>query len=526
VVAFADLIQLPTLEEIKARVIALAVAAGLPVTSWIPGDPSERWTDIIPRAIDAFLSSYTTQAVRMFFLELATDPGDAGDLSPDQTARPGFLSALGAGWFGVVRGQATYAPGVVTITNAGTAPATFSAYDLTFQRSTAGDDGGYPTYRNQTDATVYTGPGETLTLAVGASASIPIIAEQIGSYANASPGEVSIVVTGSFGTFTVTNASPVRGTDREDRALYIDRCRLQSGAASPNGAADAYRYASTTGADGEPLQLWDGSGATSVNRVYVSPDSSTGEVLIYLANPSGPASSVEVQSANANINGITVADASGVVWNANPIGVVPDGIVLGPTVSDAKTGAPGPATAIATSVGFLAGTVRIKAIPGVASLTLIADIHRAIEAAQSAYFETVPIGGLDQVGGTGVVYRNDLEVVMKDSYPGLYAANLTKPASTTQVIALGHVPVYVGQPEVTAAAESPSSPGTVRLTVNKNLTGLSQVQIWEAVTSGGLSLVGTWNFTWINSTTIDLDGSVWTGSFTSCSLSAIIVTVV
>lgn len=527
-VAFADLLQLPTLEEIKARVIAFAEDAQLKVKNFIPGEPSERWLEIIPRSIDAFLSNITTTAVRMFFLELATDPGDAGDLSTDQTPRPGFLSALGAGWYGVTRGQATYAPGVVTLTNTGTLPATISAYDLTFQRSSAGADGGYPTYRNETDATVYTGPGATLTLAPSASATIPIIAEQAGSVANASPGEISVVVTNSFGTFSVTNANPVIGADREERALYISRCRLQSGAASPNGAADAYRYASTTGADGKPLQLWDGTGATTVNRVFVSPDSSTGEVLIYLANSTGPASTVEVSSANGNINGITIADTNGVVWNPNPIGVVPDGIVLGPTVTDTKTQAPGPAKAIATNVGFLAGTVRIKAIPGVASLTLIRDIHVAIEAAESLYFETIPIGGLDQVAGAGVVYRNDLEAVLKDSYPGLYAANLTKPSSVTQVISLGHVAVYVGPPVVSAAADNGS--GEVRLTVDKDLTGLAQVQIWEAVTGGSgtpLSIVGTWNFTYISATQIDLDGSVFPpgGTFTSCSLSAIIVTV-
>lgn len=124
-VAFADLFQLPTLAAIKTRVLAFAVDAGLPVTIWIPGEPSERWTEILPRAIDAFLSNITTQTVRMFFLELATDPGDAGDLSADQTPRPGFLSALGAGWFGVVRGQSTYAAGFVTLTNTGPTKATF-----------------------------------------------------------------------------------------------------------------------------------------------------------------------------------------------------------------------------------------------------------------------------------------------------------------------------------------------------------------------------------------------------------------
>jgi len=118
-----------------------------------------------------------------------------------------------------------------------------------------------------------------------------------------------------------------------------------------------------------------------------------------------------------------------------------------------------------------------------------------------------------------------VESVLKDCYPALYAANLTKPASVTTVIAVGHVAVYVGPPEVSAAVDSPLTPGRIRLTVNQDLTGLAQVQIWKA-DSPGMSLLGTWDFVWINSTHIDLVGSVFAGTFNSCSLSAIIVTVV
>ncbi|MEK9646432.1 MAG: hypothetical protein VW547_12890, partial [Alphaproteobacteria bacterium] len=89
-VAFGDLLELPTRAEIKARIITYAEAALLPVTSWVLGDPSERWIEISARAIDGFLSNITTQAVRAFFFDLTTDPGDAGDLSADQTPRPGW----------------------------------------------------------------------------------------------------------------------------------------------------------------------------------------------------------------------------------------------------------------------------------------------------------------------------------------------------------------------------------------------------------------------------------------------------
>lgn len=543
-VGFADLFVLPTRAEIKARIITFAEDAGLPVTSWVLGDPSERWIEIAARALDGFLSNITTQAVRAFFFDLNTDPGDAGDLSAVQTPRPGWLSAFGSGWWGVQRGGATYATGSLLVTNAGSTPATFGPFDLSFQRSTVGADGGYPTYRNAEDDAVYTGIGGTLTLAPGASATIPIVCEQIGSYGSASPGEISVVVTQSFGTLTCTNASPLVGSDREERATYITRARQQSAAASPNGPADAYRYAATTGADGNPLQLGNGGGSTTVNRVYVSPDSSEGTVTIYLANPSGPASVEEVASANGNINGILITADDGTIYNPNPIGVVPDGITIGPTVSDPVTGAPGPAAAVATYIGPLKGTARIKAVRGLGAVELISEVHNAIEDAVSAFFsspDTAPIGGVDQVLGAGVIYTSDIQNTVRDAYPvpvagqiptpSLYGVDLTSPATSTTAIALGRVPVYRGPPAISNAVDNGS--GLVQIIV-ASTTGFVDgdfIQIYDVEgLVGGSSdwLTGTWEIDVISATQIDLLASVFPmgGDITSARFSAIIVTVV
>lgn len=545
-VAFADLFSLQTRTAIKTRLLAIATAAGLPITSWIPGDPSERWTEIIPRAIDEFLSNFTTQAVRAFFFDLNTDPGDAGDLSADQTPRPGFLSAFGAGWWGVERGGATYASTTITLTNTGPSPATFKPYDLTFERSSAGADGGHPTYRNSEDPAIYVGLGGTLTLAPGAFATIPVVCEQIGSQGTAAPGEISVVVTGSFGTFTATNPTAAIGEDREDRTVYITRSRQQSAAASPAGPSDAYRYAATTGADGKPLQLWDGSGATTVNRVYVSEDDSTGHVLAYLANPSGPASSVEVSSANGNINGIAILSASGVVHNKNPIGVRPGTASIGPTIADSKTLAPGPAAAIATTIGPIAGTAKVKLGPGESGADIIANAQAAIALQLAEFFaspETAPVGGVDQTAGTGFMYRSDIFDVVKHAYPvpvagqltvpRLYAVSPSFPSSTSTTIVIGHVPVLRGNPTISAIADNGS--GLVRLTLSSvtNLDVSRPVQIYavEGLTGGsGDWLSGIWTVAAIDTLnkTVDLVGSVFPsgGTFTSALLSTIAISVV
>ena len=528
---FADLYTVQTLQQIKARFISISQSAGLAVTSWVLGDPSERWIEVGARAVDAFAANVIVQSVRAFFFDLNTDPGDAGDLSADQTPRPGWLSAFGSGWWGVQRGGQTFATGFVTVTNAGSTPATFAPFDLTFQRSTAGADGGKPTYRNTEDGAIYVGIGGTLTLAPGASETIPIVCEQAGTYGSATPTQIDVVVTQSFGTLTCSNASPVLGADREARETYIARCRQQSAAASPNGPQDAYRYASTTGADGNPLQLYDGSGPTTVSRVYVSSDSATGVVTIYLANPSGPATAAEVSSANGNIHGIAIPDpVSGIVYNPDPIGVVPDTVTLAPTVADAVTGAPGPAAAITRFIGPLGGTARIKASAGISSVTLIAACHLAIEANFSAYMSQVPIGGFDQTAGAGTTYRSDFECVVRDAYTGLYAIDLDLPTTPTVAVAEGRVPVYQGPPAISAAADNGA--GLVRLTVDSStvLTTGEQIQIYEADVSGGSGnwLLGTWTVTQIDPTHVDLQGSAFPGGgvFTSASMSLIIITVV
>lgn len=546
--AFSDLITIPTREQIKTAFIAIAQSppVQLLVTAWVPGDATERWIEIGTRAIEQFLSNPVTEAVRGFFLELATDPGDPGDLSADQTPRPGWLSALGLGWYGVPRGERTFAAGFVTLTNTGSTVASFAPFDLTFQRTTAGPDGGFPTYRNTEDDALYVDLGGTITLAPGASVEIPAQAEQIGEYANAAPGQVAILVTQSFGVMSVSNDAPLLGSEREDRDLYITRCKLQSAAASPNGPADAYRYActTTTAVDengvftGVPLPLYDGSGSTTVNRVYVSTDSDTTDVTIYLANPGGPATPVEVSSANGNIWGIPIVADDGVIYNENPIGVAPDIATLGPTVADAKTGAPGPAAAISAAVGPLKGTAKIKLRKGETAPDLIRAVHEAIGISESEFFaspEEAPIGGRDPVAGTGYLYKSDIQTAIETAYPRpinglvaerrLYAVTLSSPILDI-ALSIGAVGVYVGPPTVTAAGDNGG--GLVRLTLSDAtaLTTGTQIQLYDSVTTGGLVLDGVWTVTNISPTQVDLQGSTWTGSFNSTKLALIILTVV
>ena len=416
--SFSDLYTRPTATQIKTAILDIADAAGLLVTSWILGDPSERWIEIVARGLDAFTSTIQVQYVRSWFLDLATDPGDPGDLSADQTPRPGWLSALGENWYGTIRRGQTLATGTLALTNVGGSAATFYPLSLTFQSDVAQSDGGYPTYRNSPDPSIYTNPDGSVTVAASATINIPIVAEQIGSYASAQPGHIVVVVTSGSGSFTCTNASPVLGTERETPDAYRARCRTAADQQSPGGPGNAYRRAATTAIDGSALQRWDGSGPVGTTRVYVSADSTLGYVFCFFADNDGPADAIDVASSNANITGIP----EGVI--TDPIGVVPDCVTY--------QGAAATATTIA-----LSGSCKIKARPGVTAL----DVKNAIVSALSAAFATFEIGGFDQVAGAGVIYTVDLSGIVRDAFPGIYDVTITTPGTSTTALAIGHVAV-------------------------------------------------------------------------------------
>jgi hypothetical protein len=448
---------------IKIQLSALAAANKLPVTSWIPGDPTERWLDITPRLMAAVISDPLTQLVRGMFLDLATDPGDVAadgtpDLSEDQTPRPGFLSALGLSWFGTRRREQTYAACSVTVRNDSAAPATFHAFDLSFTTQApepVKSDNGRPTYRNVADPGVYTGIGGTLTLAPGATATFPLLAEQIGTYGSVAANSL-ICTTQSFGTLTVTASTQAVGTEREAAPLYRARCRTTADAHSPGGPLQAYIRAMNTAKDGSPLQRYDGSGPVGITDAYVSPSSATGVVTMYVRGPAGGASvtTADVDSANANIIGLPL----GIV--TDPIGVLPDTVGFGPNTYGGGAAFPAgtPSLAIVTdttiavtysvklrtgaTVGLPGGTIPAGTYtysgsyaPGITSS--LAVITAAIQSTIAADMYAAGINGKDFNGTNGKVYLDDIVASTRAGFPGLYNPTVSLPVGDT-TINVGH----------------------------------------------------------------------------------------
>jgi hypothetical protein len=420
--------QFPDAAGSKAAWIAIMQAAG-PVdpATFIVGDPSERFLEIGGRAMGAW-GVVPTQAAKGLFLHLATDPGDVDDfgnpdLSADQTPRPGFLSALGLGWFGVTRGEQTFATTFLTVKNNGaTTTAPFKAGELFAEFSGASrSDGGTPTYRSTADDAIYTGLGGTLTIAAGASVVLPFEAQQIGSYGGAGVNQIDTLVTQSFapvaGDMVITASTVAIGQEREDRVDYIARCEIEADKLSPGGPVAGYLFAMNTAKDGTPLQRHDDSGPVGITRAYVSPRNAQGNVVAYFADDDGPADATDVASANANIEGVVL----GVI--TNPIGV--QGGAMGYSGS-AATG-----TTVAVTY-----TVKAKAAPGVTT----GGVETAIADALAAYFSTIDIGGYDQTAGAGTLYADKIKAVIAKAWPTIYHTTMAAPSADV-ALALGHVAV-------------------------------------------------------------------------------------
>lgn len=413
-----------TKAELKATFISILQSAGFPATDWTLGGISERITEIIPRVLDQVLSTVIVSAVRAFFFELNTDPGDEGNADPEPKA--GWLSGFGFGWYAVERRGRTFATGFEDVTNDNLTSIEVKPGDLVFRRNSAEPDGGTPTYTTTEDASIYVNPNGSVTIAAGATVTLPIQADVEGTYSNAGSGDIDEVTTGTFGSLTVTNVNPVLAEEREPREDYIARCRRSLNRVAQGSPTALYEYAANTALDGTPLQRHDGSGVVGISKVFVDDGlTEAGSVTVYCADGDGPADATDVDSADANITGIPL----GVI--TEPIGVVPGSV-------DYAT-----EPAISNTVNVV-GTAKVK-LADAGGLTAL-ELQTKITDALAEYFRTFPIGGLDRVSGAGKLYTSDMVGVARDAWTGLYAVVITTPAGSSTNLALGEVATLDSDP--------------------------------------------------------------------------------
>jgi hypothetical protein len=260
--SLASLLIQETKETIYATALSIAVAIGLPVSTWQPGDPTRSLYHLEAETL-ATLEAVVVGFISSGFLDYASGQ---------------WLKILAKQVFNVDVPEATFAITDVELTNGGGGLYPIDVGDLTFKNSLTGK-----TYRNTTTGTLASGPGTTLTLTV--------VADEAGTASSAGAGEIDTMVTTLIGV-TCTNAVAAVGLDEQDEDTTRQQCRDKLGALSPNGPRDAYSYVARNSSL---------TGTFGINRVRIFADSDIGEVTIYAAGPSGAISAPDLALLEAAI---------------------------------------------------------------------------------------------------------------------------------------------------------------------------------------------------------------------------------
>lgn len=375
--SLASLLVQETKAAIYQKGLDIAEAIGLPVTSWRPGDPT-RALFHLESEILATLEELVVNFIRAGFLDYATGI---------------WLKILAEQVYGVTVPDATYATTTVRLTNTKGGVFDIDAGDLTLKNPSTGK-----TYHNTTGGHLASGPGTTL--------DITVEADEAGSDSSAAAGEITELVTTLPGV-TCTNAAAAVGVDEQDEATTRQQCRDKLGSLSPNGPRDAYAYVARNK---------DLTGTGAVNRVRVVSSSTSGDVTVYVAGPSGAVAAPD----------LALVEAAIATW-ATPLCVTP-------TVLSAS-----PVTVPVTYTLWVYKSVNKTS----------AEVQADVTAALEAMFAARPIGGDIVPPAAGALFKSLVESTIRATFSQAFRVTVAAPAA-----------------DVTLAANEVPELGTVTATIN------------------------------------------------------------
>lgn len=354
----AELFTPLTPDQVEAKLLQIAQVLQFPVTAWAPLDSMAVLLAIVA-ANDSNLTDTMTLMGRSGLLDFAANT--------DGTTNP-WLTVLADSGYDVQREESTFAEtNSMVVRNVAAVPYVIAPGDLTFA-ITSGRNAGQ-TFHNTT--------GGTLPATVGVL-SLTILADTSGSGSTAQPGTITTMVTPLAGV-TASNTLAAIGIDEESDQKLVQRCRAKLGALSPDGPGKAYEFAAlstvnpTTGA---PID---------VNRVSVSPFSSTGQVQVYVASTSGPVPG-------------TVGDLT------TDLGLVAQNIF--------EIAMPTAVTVAVDSATILSVLIRATVYMRDSNTIPAGDVQTAILEKLLAYFQGQPVGGTN-VGAGG---RTFLDAIIGEVY--------------------------------------------------------------------------------------------------------------
>jgi uncharacterized phage protein gp47/JayE len=360
-----QLLDLPDDTGTLQALLALLQLGGFPVTAWQSGSVGPVLTNMEAKAL-ASLGRAISKIAAAGYLARSDDPttGAAG----------AWLDFLGEQVFQDKRNDATFTNGQVVLVDAANAgPFTIQPNGLWVSEASK------KYLFNSTNQAI-------LTLPLGGSLPVDVIAAEAGAAYNLAPGVISVLQTSLPGV-TVSNPIPGGaqtwitsvGTDRESDALYTARLKAKWSTIGSGSTDGAYFYNATTPSV---------TGTNEVTQCGVSNDGSGG-VLVVVAGAAGPVSTTA----------LTAVDA--VMQAKRPLTV------------RVRTN-----NAIPSQTPF-AGTVYVSS-----KYDLSATLS-AVQVAIAALCRTVPIGGTLYVAQV-------IETIMM--VPGVYNVALQLPATT---VALG-----------------------------------------------------------------------------------------
>lgn len=373
-VSLATLLVKTTKTAIYETALSVAKLVGLNVDSWQAGDPTRSLYHLESELL-ATLEDVVYGFISSGFLDYATGV---------------WLEVLADQFFGVTVPDATFASADVVLTNGGGGfYPDIAAGDLTFKNTLTGK-----TYRNTTGGPLASGPGTTLT--------VTVVAEEAGAESSAGAGEIDDMVTPLLGV-TCSNPLAAVGIDKQDDETTRQQCRDSRGALSPDGPPSAYAYV----ARNSTL-----TGTSNITRVRVYSDSDTGDVLVYLAGPSGTV--LEADRA--------LVETAILKW-ATPLCITP-------TVASADV-----VTVDVTYQLWLYSNVNKTSD----------EVEEEVEDALAAMFATRQIGGdIVPPATTGALYKSLIESTIRGVFPEAFRVAVSLPASdvaldNNEVAALGTV---------------------------------------------------------------------------------------
>lgn len=381
-VTFAELITTSTRDEVLDSEITIATSLGMPTTAWQPVQ-----VDRSTLAVMAQLGSNFTFTVSNI-AQGAYAATASVMANPDGSPINAWMDLRGKDQYNVTRLDATFAAVDSTgfsVTNSSTTDyGTFQPNQLHFQNPVT-----LATYTNS--AAVHIAPSATTPVA--------IVADVAGAASTSGPSTITTMLTPLIGC-TCTNSASVIGLDEESNALYYQRCQAKLGTLSPNGPSQAYEFIAKSITD--PDQPWyDASITAAITRVTVL--KAPALVQVYVADAGGAPSVGDVAIANTAIQAWAVPSGTTAIVTGATNHVIP-----------------------------VTSTVYVPAATGLSSGT----VQTAVSDALTAYFETIPIGGLTDVA-SGVVPYSAILAVIWNALPGkITAVTLTAPAADVTLAAV------------------------------------------------------------------------------------------